>query len=249
MNQDSQSKKRILYPVQNNKNSTETEPQHEYNEYCHDRREIDIVHDPEDHLSHHRNIIDLRATFPLAHRVVYARSWRFIVLFLCTTLVSLFSTLYVPLDAAPGAPAITIAVRHYSHYAFYAALLLLSIKLIYEELYHMTFYYAIEAEHFVISTGVLLKSRSSLHISDLTDVFLERSTVDLIFLIYSIRVANPSPEKPENEYIHGLSSADAIALQDFLTELIKRTKEGPALVEQIQRNEKEDESEIKVASV
>ncbi|MCB0338923.1 MAG: PH domain-containing protein, partial [Bdellovibrionales bacterium] len=94
-------------------------------------------------------------------------------------------------------------------------------------LFHMTYYYGFEAEHFVLTSGVLLKNRSSLHISLITDIFLKRRPIELIFLLYSIQVANPSPEAPAHERISSLARHNAIGLQDFLIDLIKETRVGP----------------------
>lgn len=194
--------------------------------------ELIVQNVPADQLSHHKNTINLRAMFPVAHRSVYAASWRWIITFVAMTfLIGIGHSIAVgsPNELTPPPePLMRLsAYEHYSYYLFWGLLLILALKIIYEELFHMTHYYGIEAEHFIITTGVLLKNRSSLHISLITDVFLKRSTVELTLLLYSIQVANPSPESPDVEEISSLSRHHAVALQDYLVNLVRVSRIGP----------------------
>lgn len=91
----------------------------------------------------------------------------------------------------------------------------------------MSFYYGIEAEHFILTTGVLLKNRTSIHISLITDVFLQRRPEELVLGLYSVELANPSPEAPTQNRIASLDTTDAVGLQDFVVGLIEQSRVGP----------------------
>ena len=179
-----------------------------------------------DDLSRHTNVVNLRASFPLAHRAVFLQSWRyFVAVGLMITLAAGGTVLFTN-----SSPTEELSHLHHAvvHYTVFGGIFVLCLKLLYEELYHITYYYGYEAEHFVITSGVFLKRRSSLHVSLITDVFLERGLPELVFLVYSLRVANPSSENPF-EFIRGLSRDNAIGLQDFLTNLIENTRGRPVL--------------------
>ncbi len=198
---------------------------------------IELEGQPADLLSDRTSSVNLRAAYPVSHRSVFSRSWLWILVFLIlTALLSWGEEVAAHHPDGVGLdrnPLLSVAAyERFSFYAFYAGLLLLSLKIIYEELYQMTLYYGIEAEHFVITTGVLMKRRSTLHISLITDIFLQRSLVELILLLYSVQVANPSNEGPPPSKIRSFSRANAVGIQDLLVTLIKESRHGPKLGEE-----------------
>jgi hypothetical protein len=175
--------------------------------------------------------INLRHTFPIAHRSVFARAWLPLsIFFALIILLWIGSSMVDKSNNATGEFTPLLSSEGYdylAYYLFYVSLLVLSLQLLWEELYQMTYYYGIEAEHLIITTGVLLRHRNSLHISLITDIFLKRNVLELLFFTYSIQLANPSPEAPRTDEISFLSKRDAICLQDFLVNLIKEVHVSP----------------------
>jgi len=191
----------------------------EYNGCCEQDTE-----ESDDHLSTHEGV-NLRKSFPLAHRSVFIRAWLPLAIFFASIILLTVGSLLVDnsRESSEGfMPLLTNQGYEYiAYYLFYGTLLVLSVRLFWEELYHMSYFYGIEAEHFIITTGVVLRHRNSLHVSLITDIFLKRNLLELLSFTYSIQLANPSPEAPRTDEISYLSRRDAVCLQDFLVNLIR----------------------------
>ncbi|MCB0335269.1 MAG: PH domain-containing protein [Bdellovibrionales bacterium] len=196
-----------------------------------DCNEVCIEVGSADQLSGQDRSVNLRATYPLAFRSIFANSWRSILalcgIFFLLRYGQLMALEHPVFSSSDIQPLLEIDVYYLAaYYVFYGALVLVSLKLIYEHLFHMTYYYGIEAEHFIITSGVLLKNRSSLHISLITDVFMSRNFIELLCGLFSVEAANPSPETPVSNRISSLSRKQAICLQDFIVNLVKETRDG-----------------------
>jgi len=92
------------------------------------------------------------------------------------------------------------------------------LKFVYEELYQSRYRYAIEAGHLVICKGLFLKERGSFPLSRITEVYLDRSWLDLIFGIYILHVSTPTNHSDEFARIVGLTQKNALALQEIITD-------------------------------
>ena len=90
-------------------------------------------------------------------------------------------------------------------------------KFVYEELYQTRYRYAIEAGHLVICKGLFLKERGSFPLSRITEVYLDRSWLDLIFGIYVLHVSTPTNHSDEFARIVGLTQKNAMGLQEIIT--------------------------------
>ena len=162
--------------------------------------------------------INLRKMFPLAYRSILKRSIHWIAGFaLLMILISLVDRIN-PHDE-------TMASQIY--FLFCLTLLLLGVvllccKLLYEVVYHHIYYYGIELEHLVISRGIFFKTRASFPLSSMTDLYLHRDPIDLLFLLYNLNVTTPSPVA-EHGSIEGLSTKKGAALQNYLLALVNTT--------------------------
>lgn len=175
-----------------------------------------------DDLSQHHAVVNLTKMFPVSHRSVFFRSWRM--------LLAVGSCLGVILLAGAlinqAQTSIFSARTHQivMYYLFWFSVLALALRFAYEEVHNALHYYGIESDHLVVSSGVLLKRRSSIHLSLITDVYLQRDIPELIFLLYTLRVANPSAETRPFNLVRGLARRQAVGLQDYLTNLVKESK-------------------------
>lgn len=109
---------------------------------------------------------------------------------------------------------------------FETALLILGViavsaKLIYEFIYFRLYYYGIELEHLVISRGLFFKTRSSVPLASLSDIYIERTPIDLVFFLYNLHFTTTSPT--EHNPVEGLSYKNAFEFQNYLLALANTT--------------------------
>jgi len=175
-----------------------------------------------DYLSEVDVTVNLREKFPLAGRAVFQRGFSALVYYGLLLTLLFFGQAFT-LEAARWGIAEEI-LDAVTYYVFWGGLFLVSVRLLYEEFYHALYYYGVEADHLVVSTGVFLKQRSSLHVTLTTDVYLERSLLALLFLTYRVQIATPSPESVRLATIDGLSRKNAVGLQDFFTDIIDKAR-------------------------
>ena len=96
-------------------------------------------------------------------------------------------------------------------------------RFVYEYLARLCIYYGIEDGHFVMSRGIIIKKRGYFPLSRITDVYLERSFVDLLFGLQSIHLSTPTSLSERFAHIEGLNTRTAAALQRKLTLMLERT--------------------------
>ncbi len=162
--------------------------------------------------------VNLRRVYPIAYRSMIRRSIHWIVAF---ALLVVALTLIDHLRPATG--SMSEQVFYFFGTAFFViALGLLLLKLLYEVVYYHVYYYGTELEHFIISRGIFYKTRSSFPIARIADVYLERTPLDLVFMLYNLRVTTPSPVV-EHGSIEGLSFKRASELQNYLLALVNTT--------------------------
>ncbi len=154
----------------------------------------------------------------MAYRSILRRSIFWII---AVVLLSIIFTLLDQLRPATG--EMVESLYYFVTTGIYIfVLLLLACKLLYEVIYYHVYYYGTELEHFVISKGIFYKTRGSFPLARMTDVYLERNPIDLIFMLYNIRVTTPSPII-EYGAIDGLSWKRASELQNYLLALVNTT--------------------------
>lgn len=82
-------------------------------------------------------------------------------------------------------------------------------------------YYGVENGQFMISKGIFLKQRGSFPLGRITDIYLERGAIDLIFGLYDLHVSTPTVSSGEFAKISGLSRASAFGIQEKLSALVE----------------------------
>lgn len=94
-----------------------------------------------------------------------------------------------------------------------AGLIIFLIKLIYIILYDWTIKYRIEDYSFMISKGVILKQQAVLPFAQITDLFVKRDFLDLIFGLYRFEIHSASDHEVGLGVIRGLSKKNADAMR------------------------------------
>jgi len=162
--------------------------------------------------------VNLRKAFPMAFRVVFRRSihWivGFFILVIAITVVDHFG---------PGNGALAERVFFLGLLTvFLTGIFLLSAKLVYELVYYHVYYYGTELEHLVISRGIFFKTRASFPFARMADVYIDRTPLDLLFMLYNLRITTHSPVI-EHGAIEGLSFRRASDLQNYLLAVVNTT--------------------------
>lgn len=157
---------------------------------------------------------DLRKLYPVSQRRVAKRVLPWVVG--CTFINWAVFSFVSSLSAYADESVLQVAQNSF------ICLLALSILgclifFIYEELYHSRYRYAIEAGHLVICKGLFLKERGSFPLSRITEVYLERSFLDLVFGVYQLHISTPTSHSGEFAYIVGLTRDAAMGLQETIT--------------------------------
>ncbi len=161
-------------------------------------------------------VLNLRRKYPISSRWVLKRCLATIEAFFVAVLVSV-----------SGLPRIQQLVERdlssWQHTLFLLCILLFVVflvKLGYELLARHYYYYAIEGSNLVIAKGVILRQRGCFPITQITDVYLNRTFSEFIFGLYSLNVSTPTTHSAEFACIDGLPRDTAVALQDELMHIL-----------------------------
>ena len=163
--------------------------------------------------------INLRRMYPLTYRSILRRSF---IPFLAFALVLVFLSFLGQIRPDVNSVAGEIFTI-FCWTILLAALTLLAGKLIFECIYHHVYYYGIELEHIVITCGVFFKTRATFPLAQMTDLYIERGPIDMIFFLHNLKVTTPSPTV-EHGAINGLSATVATNLQRHIQALIVTAK-------------------------
>jgi len=157
---------------------------------------------------------DLRKLFPVSQRRVAKRvvPWFLLALVVNFAIISFVSSL----DGNVGDSLVETA-QSVALLILFLSIATIVLKLVYEELYQTRYRYAIEAGHLVICKGLFLKERGSFPLSRITEVYLDRSWLDLLFGIYVLHVSTPTNHSDEFARIVGLTQKNAMGLQEIIT--------------------------------
>ena len=145
------------------------------------------------------------------------RSFHWIVAFIILTLILLAVDQVIPHRNVSVAFDLFIV---FGSMVFGVAIISLALKLIYEVLYFILYAYRVESQQLVVSKGVIWRSHATFPLAKLTDVYVERNPLDLIFFISTLQITTAAATAAVNfGGIEGLPYASAISLQTFITEL------------------------------
>ncbi len=154
-------------------------------------------------------LLDIRRTF-----------WQLLAVVLVGTMATL-SAFGVSVNYA--SPEVELIVAQGAKMLAFALLAVWLARVVYEALVRITTYYGIEDGHLVISRGIILKKRGFFPLSRITDVYIERSLLDLFFGLHTLHISTPTSLSERFARIDGLGAYSATALQRKLTAVLERS--------------------------
>ncbi|MBN8549701.1 MAG: PH domain-containing protein [Deltaproteobacteria bacterium] len=98
-------------------------------------------------------------------------------------------------------------------------------KFVYEALRRHCLYYGIYDGHLLITQGILLKQRGFFPLSRITDIYLERTPIDLLFGLHTLHISTPTSLSERFARIEGLNLSTALALQQLLSSVLEHAEE------------------------
>ncbi len=172
--------------------------------------------------------IELAREYPVSKRVVIMKSIVPIVIVAALAvgmlLISNESVLFGQLSNTPPSDHLNRPVELALLISVGLVGLALVCHVLYWELHRLSLYYAIEGGHFIMSRGIILKQRGSFPLARISEVYLERNFLDLIFGVYNLHISTPTAESSEFARIEGLSSRAAHGMQEYLVRLVEEVQ-------------------------
>lgn len=101
-------------------------------------------------------------------------------------------------------------------------------KFVYECLRRHCLYYGIFDGHLLITQGIILKQRGFFPLSRITDIYLERSPLDLLFGLHTLHISTPTSLSERFARIEGLNLPTALELQQLLSSVLEHAEERGA---------------------
>ena len=89
-------------------------------------------------------------------------------------------------------------------------------KLAYPILYFFTYTYDIEGDNLTISKGVFAKHEITLPFSRITDVYIDRDVLDVVFGLCDLHISTPTAESGRAAHIDGLNTKGAAKLRALI---------------------------------
>lgn len=196
-----------------------------------------------DDLSNQQTTVNLRTLFPIAIRYIIRRSLPFLLAYISVM------TLLIRSDGMID----NVDSPEYGLQFFYQFLdtlfvivtSILIVKLLYEMVYYCLYSYGIESGHLVVTSGVFMRKRGAFPVNSITDIFLSRNFIDLLFGLYRVDISTASSDIGEPHgaiYVPGLGTNDAVRLQDYLQTLLRKTRPEIQKVKQVAEELAEQET-------
>lgn len=112
-------------------------------------------------------------------------------------------------------------------YLFVGTVAYLGYKFLYFKIASKLYRCGIEGEHLVFSRGILFKERAAYPLSRITDVFIDRSFLDVLFGLYNLQISTPTSASSQIARVAGLTKVQAIKLQEILLSYLDRSHYVP----------------------
>lgn len=97
----------------------------------------------------------------------------------------------------------------------------LLLSMTYYYLKRKTYFYGIEEGQLVIARGIIIRERGYFQLSRITEVYLDRSFIDVIFGLYTLRISTPTAVSDKFARIDGLSEDNALSLQHHISLILE----------------------------
>ena len=98
--------------------------------------------------------------------------------------------------------------------------------MIYYSLRRRSYFYGIEEGQLIIGRGIIIRERGFFQLSRITEVYLDRSFIDVLFGLYTLRISTPTAVSDKFARIDGLNEETALALQHHLSLILEENYGG-----------------------
>jgi membrane protein YdbS with pleckstrin-like domain len=159
----------------------------------------------------YHNKVALKEVFPISTRYALRKSLGWAAALLPFIAICAFSLRQAELGSLE---------RRIVFWAETGAVMLLVFKYLYGELYRQAFNYEMEGFRFVISRGVILKKIGSLPLLPVTEIYIQRSPIDILCGLANVDIFTPMDQTRQFARIEALTPRDAHHLQTFLGDLL-----------------------------
>lgn len=169
--------------------------------------------------------LTLRQLVPIRKRKILKKSLGRIVILAIPSLIALvlyFAGLDALRSGENGAPGdyilaketvlTSVVVGFFSVLVFYNPF--------WEALYFVTYHYDMDEKNVVIRKGVIAKREITLPFAKITDVYVDRDILDVIFSLYDVHISTPTVESGKFAHIDGVDRAGAKKLRQLILDRV-----------------------------
>lgn len=166
-------------------------------------------------------MVNLSKQHPISILVDYQRTlW-----LLAPLLTALLCIRYLPYAESSITPHVSVSLIRESLVFLSSALgALWLILLVYQRFFRKSIYYGVQEGQLVFSRGIVLRQHGFFQLSRITEVYLERSLLDLIFGLYTLHISTPTAISDRFARIDGLDGPTATALQQKLSRFLENSQ-------------------------
>ena len=168
--------------------------------------------------SNSSRVIDLKKAYPMAIRWPIMRTMSYFYLVLIV--VFLIWGLDKIIIHAISDESVLLIWERVMVFFILASISYWLFQLILHWLRKRSYDYKIIGNHFHISKGILLKKRASFPLSQITDIYVERTFRGALFGLYMLNISTPTADSGEFSFIYGLTEERALGLQEVFQKLI-----------------------------
>ncbi len=170
-------------------------------------------------------IVDLKKKYPIANRFVLRASFWWMLI--CVGSAAVLWLLYLHYLSSEQVPLLASDLALKKLVIVAGTLVVFLVRTVYLLLFRWTYAYALHNKRLIVSRGVILREEASIPLTLLTELYLKRSWLDLLFGLNNLYIASPLERIKQIALIEGLSSATARALKSYLVGQLPVAAQSP----------------------
>lgn len=175
-----------------------------------------MKHDSVQYLS---KVVNLVKIHPISPLYVLRKTFWVLMPFLCT-LIFLRWIPYISTLISTHTPMMDVANASLTTISFILGVSLFC-GMSYYFLKRKSYFYGIEEGQLVIARGIIIRERGYFQLSRITEVYLDRSFIDVLFGLYTLRISTPTAVSDKFARIDGLNEESALALQHHISLILE----------------------------
>lgn len=164
-------------------------------------------------------VVNLVKIHPISSLYVLRKTFWLLMPFVCT-LIFLRWIPYISTSISNHAPMVDVANASLQTISFVLGISLFC-GMSYYFLKRRSYFYGIEEGQLVIARGIIIRERGYFQLSRITEVYLDRSFIDVIFGLYTLRISTPTVVSDKFARIDGLNEESALALQHHISLILE----------------------------